>query len=80
MILMSDEIEGSQLLNSSWGYPEIKETKESIDIQDLNRQIYDLKIIRRKREDELDNFINQTFGSQTYFGEPEQLNIFEVSE
>ena len=63
-----------------WSFPEIEVEKETIDIEAVNRQIYDLKVKRRQREDDLDNFINQTFGSRTYFGEPEQLNIFEFSE
>ena len=70
----------SSILGKIWSFPEIEVEKETIDIEAVNRQIYDLKVKRRQREDDLDNFINQTFGSRTYFGEPEQLNIFEFSE
>lgn len=65
--------------NDVWVLPRVTEEKQEIDIEELEREIYRLKMKRRKVEDELDRFIKKTFKEDLKLYE-EQLNLFDLEE
>lgn len=63
--------------NDVWVLPRVTEEKEEIDIDQLEKEIYRLKMKRRKIEDELDRFINKTFKEDLRLDE-EQVSFFDI--
>lgn len=63
--------------NDVWVLPRVTEEKEEIDIDQLEKEIYRLKMKRRKIEDELDRFINKTFKENLRLDE-EQVSFFDI--
>lgn len=58
---VTEQIDSCSLVGESWLTPQKEETKDSIDIVELELMIESMKMKRRKAEDELDDFIKRTF-------------------